>query len=224
MRKSEAAYKGCGDYQAGAAGPAPRPRSLRGSVRAGFDSWGCNLKWAQPPRPGRTDYRDLSGATLALCPRTLGTVLDQGYRRTARPTHPASRVSLLERAGSAMGVMTNGRLWRLFDRATHAQALLQNRSGERLAAAHPSGRRGFRYFWFCSPQAFEPDRGGPNQAALLLDRLFEGSQQLRAQLGENLKRGSHEIFRFLPRLRTGIRRRRATRSYAGALTGFFRAF
>jgi hypothetical protein len=128
--------------------------------------------------------------------------------------------------------MTNGRLWRLYSPRAHSRASnyyeidLEEALGQ---AAHPSGpAEGFRYFWLLFRRnAFERAPWGPEAKPLsLLDRLFEGSQQYAAQLGESLKRRVFdEIFPILAEgFVAGIRERegRATELTQERLDGIFR--
>ena len=150
--------------------------------------------------PAEPDYRLTSGGqTLALClaypwDRFLDGKDNRRDSETANHNPGQRVVSLLERAEAPWVVMTNGRLWRLYSPRAHSRASnyyeidLEEALGQ---AAHPSGpAEGFRYFWLLfRRQAFERAPWGPEAKPLsLLDRLFEGSQQYAAQLGESLKR------------------------------------
>ncbi len=137
-------------------------------------------------------------APLALCiAYPWGRFLDGKDDRldTETPEHnPGQRVvSLLDKAEWI--VITNGKLWRLYCQRAPSRASnyyeidLDEALGR--AAPHPDGPAdGFRYFWLLfRSRAFERAPTGENgKAACLLDRLFEGSRQYAAELGESLKR------------------------------------
>ncbi len=164
--------------------------------------------------PAEPDYRlhapASHGAPIALClaypwDRFLDGKDDK--RDAETPDHnPGQRVvSLLEKAEAPWIVLTNGRLWRLY--SPRAQSRASNYYEIEIDEAlgqitlHPSGpAEGFRYFWLLfRRQSFERISSAANaKPRSLLDRLFEGSQQYAAELGESLKeRVFDQIFRLL---------------------------
>jgi hypothetical protein len=168
---------------------------------------------AKTPDPAEPDYRLCASngdEPLALClaypwDRFLDGKDDK--RDAETPDHnPGQRVvSLLEKAETPWIVVTNGRLWRLY--SSRAQSRASNyyeiELDEALGqiALHPSGpAEGFRYFWllFRRPSFERISSAGEAKPRSLLDRLFDGSQQYAAELGESLKeRVFEEIFRLL---------------------------
>jgi hypothetical protein len=164
--------------------------------------------------PGEPDYRMYApsdgDAAVALClaypwDRFLDGKDDK--RDAETPDHnPGQRVvSLLEKAEAPWIVVTNGRLWRLYSPRAQSRAsnYYEIELDEALGqiALHPSGpAEGFRYFWLLfRRQSFERiSLAGEAKPRSLLDRLFDGSQQYAADLGENLKeRVFEQIFRLL---------------------------
>ena len=192
-------------YQAGHSGRSAATReSLRVTLLEPFFSeLGFQLEAGRnsdDPTEPEPDYRLTSnGQTLALClaypwDRFLDGKDDRRDSETASHNPGQRVVSLLERGEAPWVVMTNGRLWRLYSPRAHSRASnyyeidLEEALGQ---PAHPSGpAEGFRYFWLLfRRRAFERAPQAPDAKPLsLLDRLFEGSQQYAAQLGESLKR------------------------------------
>lgn len=169
---------------------------------------------AKTSDPGEPDYRMYApsdGDTpVALClaypwDRFLDGKDDKRDGET--PDHnPGQRVvSLLEKAEAPWIVVTNRRLWRLYSpraqsRASNYYEIELDEALGRIAL-HPSGpAEGFRYFWLLFRRSsFErsPPTGEAKPRSLL-DRLFDGSQQYAAELGESLKeRVFEQIFRLL---------------------------
>ena len=169
---------------------------------------------AKTSDPGEPDYRMYApsdgDAPVALClaypwDRFLDGKDDK--RDAETPDHnPGQRVvSLLEKAEAPWIVVTNGRLWRLYSPRAQSRAsnYYEIELDEALGqiALHPSGpAEGFRYFWLLfRRQSFERiPFAGEAKPRSLLDRLFDGSQQYAAELGESLKeRVFEQIFRLL---------------------------
>jgi hypothetical protein len=151
-----------------------------------------------------------SNAPVALClaypwDRFLDGKDDK--RDAETPDHnPGQRVvSLLEKAEASWIVVTNGRLWRLYSPRAQSRAsnYYEIELDEALGqiALHPSGpAEGFRYFWllFRRPSFERIPSAGEAKPRSLLDRLFDGSQQYAAELGESLKeRVFEQTFRLL---------------------------
>jgi hypothetical protein len=95
-----------------------------------------------------------------------------------------------------MGGVTNGRLWRLYAKRTHARATnyYEIDLDEVLSQAGPHApelAESFRYFWLLyRSQTFEldeVDREGKKQSLSLLDRLLLDSEDYAKDLGERLK-------------------------------------
>jgi hypothetical protein len=169
---------------------------------------------AKTSDPGEPDYRMYApsdgDAPVALClaypwDRFLDGKDDK--RDADTPDHnPGQRVvSLLEKAEAPWIFVTNGRLWRLYSPRAQSRAsnYYEIELDEALGqiALHPSGpAEGFRYFWLLfRRQSFEriPFAREAKRRSLL-DRLFDGSQQYAAELGESLKeRVFEQIFRLL---------------------------
>jgi type I restriction-modification system DNA methylase subunit len=93
-------------------------------------------------------------------------------------------------------VVTNGRLWRLYAKRTHARATnyYEIDLDEVLSQSGPHApelAESFRYFWLLfRSQAFEldeVDREGKKQSLSLLDRLLLESEDYAKDLGERLK-------------------------------------
>jgi type I restriction-modification system DNA methylase subunit len=187
---------------------------LSGLLEPVLSELGFKIKaGAKTPDPAEPDYRLYASngdEPLALClaypwDRFLDGKDDK--RDAETPDHnPGQRVvSLLEKAEAPWIVVTNGRLWRLYSPRAQSRASnyyeieLDEASGQ--IALHPSGpAEGFRYFWLLfRRQSFERiSSGGEAKPRSLLDRLFDGSQQYAAELGESLKeRVFEQIFRLL---------------------------
>ncbi|MBV8360170.1 MAG: hypothetical protein JO189_19870 [Deltaproteobacteria bacterium] len=159
--------------------------------------------------PEEPDYRLYSlnrGASdkpLAVClAYPWGRFLDgkDETRDAETPGHnPGQRVvSLLEKAEVPWIVMTNGQLWRLY--SPNAPSRASNYYEVDLADAlgqsvtfPPEPGDAFRYFWLLfRRESFEQIATGQDgKQRSLLDRLFEGSREFAARLGENLK---HRVF------------------------------
>jgi Eco57I restriction-modification methylase/TaqI-like C-terminal specificity domain len=169
---------------------------------------------AKTSDPGEPDYRmyapsDGSGPVALCLAYPWDRFLDgkDDKRDAETPDHnPGQRVvSLLEKAEALWIVVTNGRLWRLYSPRAQSRAsnYYEIELDEALGqiALHPSGpAEGFRYFWLLFRcQSFERiPFAGEAKPRSLLDRLFDGSQQYAAELGESLKeRVFEQIFRLL---------------------------
>jgi len=166
--------------------------------------------------PEEPDYRlyplnhKADDKPLAVClAYPWGRFLDgkDETRDAETPGHnPGQRVvSLLERAEAPWIVMTNGRLWRLYSPKAPSRASnyyevdLADALGQSVTFAAEPGDA-FRYFWLLfrrqSLEATASARGGKQVS--LLDRLFTGSREFAARLGENLKdRVFEHIFQIL---------------------------
>ena len=180
------------------------------------------------PKPGRAGdanstephYRLYSARTkdtpLSLClvypwDRSLDGKDDRRDSETAEENPGAAVVSLLEKGESPWVVVTNGRLWRLYAKRTHARATnyYEIDLDEVLSQSGPHApelAESFRYFWLLfRSQAFEldeVDREGKKQSLSLLDRLLLDSEDYAKELGERLKdRVFEEIF---PHLAAGF--------------------
>jgi len=129
-----------------------------------------------------------------------GRALDgkDDQRDTERPDeNPGARVvSLLEKGEAPWGIVTNGRLWRLYAQRTHSRAtnFYEIDLEEVLAQKGPHAADfsdAFRYFWcLFRREAFETvdvERAGRRQSLALLDRLLLESEDYAKGLGERLK-------------------------------------
>ncbi|MBI4526913.1 MAG: N-6 DNA methylase [Deltaproteobacteria bacterium] len=179
-------------------------------------------------RPGRP--RDTSSAEphyrltpktgkdslLGLClvypwDRSLDGKDDRRDSETSEENPGAVVVSLLEKGESSWIVVTNGRLWRLYAKRTHARATnyYEIDLDEVLSQAGPHApelAESFRYFWLLfRSQAFEPqeiDREGKKVSLPLLDQLLVYSEDYAKELGARLKaRVFEDIF---PHLAAGF--------------------
>ena len=165
------------------------------------------------PKPGRVGdanstephYRLYSSQTkdtpLSLClvypwDRSLDGKDDRRDSETAEENPGAVVVSLLEKQESPWVVVSNGRLWRLYAKRTHARATnyYEIDLDEVLSQSGPHApelAESFRYFWLLfRSQAFElaeVDREGKKQSLSLLDRLLLDSEDYAKELGERLK-------------------------------------
>jgi hypothetical protein len=165
-------------------------------------------------------YRLYSARTtdtpLSLClvypwDRSLDGKDDRRDSETAEENPGAVVVSLLEKGESPWVVVTNGRLWRLYAKRTHARATnyYEIDLDEVLSQSGPHApelAESFRYFWLLfRSQAFElaeVDREGKKQFLSLLDQLLLYSEDYAKELGERLKdRVFEEIF---PHLAAGF--------------------
>ncbi len=122
-------------------------------------------------------------------------------------------VSLLEGNAAPWGIVTNGRLWRLYSQKTHAKATNYFEIDlEEVLSLKPEEDT-FRYFWLLfrakafeaarDPAALtlfedkkaEPEPTGAERKPSLLDRLLTESENYAKELGERLKgRVFEEIF------------------------------
>jgi len=143
--------------------------------------------------------------------RSLDGKDDRRDSETKEENPGAVVVSLLEKGESPWVVVTNGRLWRLYAKRTHARATnyyeidleeVLSQSGPHA----PEISESFRYFWLLfRSQAFElaeVDREGKKQSLSLLDRLLLDSEDYAKELGERLKeRVFEDVF---PHLASGF--------------------
>ncbi len=153
----------------------------------------------------RPDYRLLDpaspGSPVAFClAYPWERFLDgKDYTRDAQSPEEnpgALVVSLLERGEAAWGIVTNGRLWRLYSKKTHAKAAnyYEIDLEEVLAQTGPHApdpALAFRYFWlFFRLNAFVESAElaeGLEVSSSFLDRLLEGSEEYARELGDRLK-------------------------------------
>jgi hypothetical protein len=186
-----------------------------------FDELGFELtRGKNTDSPEEPDYRlytsNHSGSDkpLALClGYPWGRFLDgkDETRDAETPGHnPGQRVvSLLERAEARWIILTNGRLWRLYSPDAPSRASnyyevdLADALGQSVAFPADPGDA-FRYFWLLfRRQSFESADLGAGvstgtEGRSLLNRLFHGSREFAARLGENLKdRVFEQIFQIL---------------------------
>jgi TaqI-like C-terminal specificity domain/Eco57I restriction-modification methylase len=180
---------------------------------------------ARPGKPARSalgepHYRlsskEHKDSLLAVCQvypwdRSLDGKDDRRDSETAEDNPGAVVVSLLEKGESSWVVVTNGRLWRLYAKRTHARATnyyeidleeVLSQSGPHA----PEISESFRYFWLLfRSHAFElaeVDREGKKQPLSLLDQLLLYSEEYAKELGERLKdRVFEDIF---PHLAAGF--------------------
>ena len=166
--------------------------------------------------PDEPDYRlyspnhSASDKPLALCLAYPWYRFLDGKdesRDAETPDHnPGQRVvSLLEKAEAPWIVMTNGRLFRLYSPNAPSRASnyyevdVADALGQTAPfAAEPA--EAFRYFWLLfRRQSFQPVAAARDTKPVsMLDRLFEGSREFAAHLGESLKgRVFEQIFQIL---------------------------
>jgi hypothetical protein len=178
----------------------------------------------RPGRPASTAVephyklysRERKDSLLAFCQvypwdRSLDGKDDRRDSETAEENPGAVVVSLLEKGESPWVVVSNGRLWRLYAKRTHARATnyYEIDLDEVLSQSGPHApelAESFRYFWLLfRSQAFELDevnREGKKQVLSLLDQLLLYSEDYAKELGERLKdRVFEEIF---PHLAAGF--------------------
>ena len=155
-------------------------------------------------------------STLALClvypwDRSLDGKDDRRDKETSEENPGAVVVSLLEKGEASWVVVTNGRLWRLYAKRTHARATnyyeidleeVLSQSGPHA----PEISESFRYFWLLfRSQAFElreTDHEGKKISLSLLDELLLRSEDYAKELGERLKeRVFEDVF---PHLASGF--------------------
>ncbi|MBI5526262.1 MAG: Eco57I restriction-modification methylase domain-containing protein, partial [Deltaproteobacteria bacterium] len=118
-------------------------------------------------------------------------------------------VSLLEKNVAPWGIVTNGKIWRLYSAGAHSRATnyFEQDLEEILLQTGPLAHdpaRSFRYFWLLfRRQAFEPaTAGSPGQPAGVSfdDAVLAGSKDYAKRLGERLKdRVFKEVFPHLAR-------------------------
>jgi hypothetical protein len=181
-------------YQAAASRCAGKERkTLREELaEPTLQALGFDLK---PGRAGDTNstephYRLYSARTkdipLSLClvypwDRSLDGKDDRRDSETAEENPGAVVVSLLEKGESPWVVVTNGRLWRLYAKRTHARATnyYEIDLDEVLSQSGPHApeiAESFRYFWLLfRSHAFElaeVEREGKKQSLSLLDQLL----------------------------------------------------
>ncbi len=100
-------------------------------------------------------------------------------------------VSLLEHDVAPWAIVTNGRIWRLYSKKTHAKATNYYEMDLEEVLSHPDGGDPFRFFWhFFRAEAFrlkETTKDGESRRQCFLDRVLTGSEDYAKQLGEALK-------------------------------------
>jgi hypothetical protein len=99
----------------------------------------------------------------------------------------------LRMSGVKWGILTNGRLWRLYNQDTSFRLdVCYEIDLPRLLAA--SDLEGFKYFYlFFSRQAFVPDLEG----LCFLDRVYQGSLEYAHAVGDDLKENVYKALRIL---------------------------
>ncbi len=108
-------------------------------------------------------------------------------------TPSAQIVNYLYRSRTRWGILTNGRVWRLYEQdksrtggvyyEVNLEAILQR-----------NDREAFRHFFlFFRRAAFLPDQHGKT----FLDRVFEGSVQYATEVGDSLKESVYDALRLL---------------------------
>ena len=149
----------------------------------------------------RLSAKGVKDSSLALClvypwDRSLDGKDDKRDKETSEENPGAVVVSLLEKGESSWVVVTNGRLWRLYAKRTHARATnyYEIDLDEVLSQSGPHApeiSESFRYFWLLfRSQSFEPaevEREGKKQSLSLLDQLLLYSEDYAKELGERLK-------------------------------------
>jgi hypothetical protein len=176
-------------------------------VRPALEILGFDVRTANATQSTAVDphfqlcSKEAKGSPLAVCQvypwdRSLDGKDDRRDKETPEENPGAVVVSLLEKQESSWVVVTNGRLWRLYAKRTHARATnyyeidleeVLSQSGPHA----PEINESFRYFWLLfRRQAFEPhdvDREGKKQSLSLLDQLLLYSEDYAKELGERLK-------------------------------------
>jgi len=157
------------------------------------------------PGDGAPDFRLYAGAAPEKTPVAFALAypwnryLDgkDENRDPARPNeNPGAQVvALLENAAAPWGIVTNGKVWRLYSARAHSRATNYYEIDLEEALASPEPGLAFRYFYlFFRAAAFAPGAGA-TRAPAFLDRLVEESAAYARQLGERLKeRVFEEIF------------------------------
>jgi hypothetical protein len=183
----------------------------------GFDSRPGKIGQSASDEPHYRLYSRVNkDSLLAFCQlypwdRSLDGKDDQRDSDTKEENPGAVVVSLLEKRESPWVIVTNGRLWRLYAKRTHARATnyYEIDLDEVLSQTGPHAPEisdSFRYFWLLfRSHAFElheEDREGKKQPLSLLDRLVLESEDYAKELGERLKeRVFEDIF---PHLSAGL--------------------
>ncbi|HVF59170.1 MAG TPA: hypothetical protein VNJ70_05095 [Thermoanaerobaculia bacterium] len=105
-------------------------------------------------------------------------------------------VTLLEQGRAPWVIVSNGRLWRLYSRHTHARAtnyyeIDLEEALSRTAPETENPAEAFRYYWLLfREQAFAPRetvQHGETKEASFLDRVLQESEEYARELGERLK-------------------------------------
>ena len=165
------------------------------------------------PRPDYLLYGKSGNTPTALClcypwGRSLDGKDDQRDQDTPEENPSAAVVSALKDGKTPWAIVTNGKLWRLFNAKTSsiAASYYEIDLEEILAApsqlASPSTfdlSESFKYFlFFFRSDAFEPSKEssvGEEKTTTFLDLLLKGSEEYAKRLGERLKdRVFEEVF------------------------------
>lgn len=115
-------------------------------------------------------------------------------RRQGTHENPSAQIcNYLYRTGVRWGILTNGRLWRLYEREI-------SRTGgvyyevDLLELIRENNPEAFRYFvHFFRRDAFVPDTEGLS----FVDRVLKGSQEYAVQVGERLRENVYDALRTL---------------------------
>jgi hypothetical protein len=183
----------------------------------GFEAKAAKITQSTSVEPHYRLYpREKKDSLLAFCQvypwgRSLDGKDDTRDSETKEENPGAVVVSLLEKGEAAWVVVTNGRLWRLYAKRTHARATNYYEIDleevlSQFGPHAPEISESFRYFWLLfRSQAFElheEDREGKKQSLSLLDRLLLDSEDYAKELGERLKeRVFEDVF---PHLASGF--------------------
>jgi hypothetical protein len=103
----------------------------------------------------------------------------------------AVMVGLLEEGRASWGILTNGKIWRLYSAEAHSRATNYYEIDLEEALASTSPGKAFRYFYLLfRADAFIPERqslAGETRELSFLDLLLEESDLYARQLGDRLK-------------------------------------
>jgi hypothetical protein len=153
---------------------------------------------------GRTSIEFWEHATLVGDAKAWPANLDRPIRTENRREYPPEQIeSYIQRSGRQYGLLTNGRLWRLYPRnlSVHQprfETYLECDLGELLSrwveAGDGDGQRTFgedgsliddflKFYLFFSPVGF----AGAEERKSLIERAVEGSNVYRLGIGEGLK-------------------------------------
>jgi hypothetical protein len=141
------------------------------------------------PRVGSGDYwRDVPCLGDA---KKWSASLDKERGTDENPT--AQICSYLYRSRVRWGMLTNGRVWRLYERErSSAGGIYYEVDLEHVLQS--GDRNGFKYFLlFFRRQAFLPDAAG----VTFVEKVFQGSVDYATQVGNRLKENVYDALRFL---------------------------